>query len=331
MTRGLGLLMWLSLVVLFTACVPQTYGDPYLADANARSTLAIARAQQTGTASAGQQQAQQATLEAAQTAQVMAATQTAWAFGSTQTQAAANWQATEAAQGAQTQAASLGATHAAEQTAAAYPRTMTPLAATEQAILQAAEAAAQKAQWQAWVRPLEAILPPLLWFSFLLVLLGALIMSYPRVMSLLEAYEMRVRTHRDREGETVILLNPKRGVHTLLPGRTHGHALLSDAQGVREAASPAGPAWQDRTINREQLVQLARAMFAKQAAPQKALSAMARPQPPALPGPGEGSGAEELVDAEVILLTPEHPEVQEILAEVEPRLLTAYAPQEASK
>jgi hypothetical protein len=200
----------------------------------------------------------------------------------------------------------------------AWPLTATPLAATQNAIVRADRESELQAYWNEYVIPARVILPTVLGFIVLGLLILGVVLLYPRLTTTLEALEMRLRTWRDEQGEETMIIHGNQDVRLLRPGRAHGHALRNTPAGVLVDRTPDGPQWQTGVISNEQMIRLVQAMYRHQPAPRQMASRLLQQfhqQGAVLPG-------QEVIDAtDVIMLPPEHPEIQEILADVEPKLL----------
>lgn len=315
-------LIFLLVTLGVTASCSSGFSDPALAPFNAQVTLTVAALhavgtqdflsqQTTGTALAERETQfaldahfAQATLLAAQTADAIRATQvsehataTAGAAATAQVQTA-----TAQIQGTQT----------------AWPLTATPLAATQNAVVRADRESELQAYWSEYVIPARVVLPTALVFIVLVLLILGAVLLYPRLTTTLEALEMRLRTWRDERGEETVIIHGKQDVRLLRPGRAHGHALRNTPAGVLVDRTPDGPQWQAGVISNEQMIRLVQAMFRNHSAPRPMAHRLLQrlhQQSAVLPG-------REAINApEVHLLPPEHPEIQEILADVEPKLL----------
>lgn len=244
----------LGLAVL-ASCVPSGYGDPSLEMENARATLAAANAYLERTSQAQQSQAQQATLAAAQTRDAIHLTATAVSAYATATQAAADSRATQTQQAADLLATQSQATASASAATAAWLITQTPLAATQQAII-------RQQNWDQWVvTPARTILPVV--FS---TVTGIMLLLWawraapkigPRLLRLLEAGELRLRTIISPDGEMVTFLPRSDEVDVIQPKRNFGAAMRQGPEGISVEGMAPDYQLQADTTARQQAAVLA--------------------------------------------------------------------------
>lgn len=322
MRNALLSLILLILGLTLVASCSSRISDPALVPFNAQVTLTVAALHAEGTQDYLNQQTTSTAQAERETHQALDAQFAQVTLQAAQTQDAR--QATTMADEA-TATASVAATAQiqtvtaqTEGTQRAWPLTATPLAATQNAVVRADRESELQAYWNEYVIPARVILPTALVFIVLVLLILGAVLLYPRLTTTLEALEMRLRIWRDERGEESIIVNDHQKIRILHPGRAHGHALRNTPAGVLVDRTPDGPQWQAGVISNEQMIRLVQAMFRNQPAPRQIahrLFQRLHQQSAALPG-------REVVDApEVHLLPPDHPEIQEILADVEPKLI----------
>ncbi|MFQ5615107.1 MAG: hypothetical protein ACE5GO_01405 [Anaerolineales bacterium] len=339
MRTPLLLLTLLILGLLLAASCTGGPSDPSLAPYNAQVTLTVAAIQATNTQEsldqhqAATKQAEretqqaldeqfaQATLSAAKTQDAIRATQDAENATATAEHAAYLRAASETAQ-AQT------ATAQAQATQTAWPLIATPLAATQNAVVRADREGEMQSYWNEYVIPARVILPTALVFIIIVLLIVAAVMLYPRLSSSLEALEMLLRTHKNRDGAVdTIVIHGDQNVRTVSPQRALGHATRNTPAGVLVDRTPDGAAWQDGVISREQMIRLFQAAMHHQQSQKRAAHRLLKlalanngQEQPVLPD------GEEIIDAEVVILSPDDPEVYEILSDIEPKLMSGDYP-----
>ncbi|MEW5869853.1 MAG: hypothetical protein AB1894_11300 [Chloroflexota bacterium] len=252
-------LLYLLCLASLAACVPSAGppSDPY-------RQMALVKGSIQATQAALAERAFSATLEAAHTAQaaqveidllLAQAEATRQAFTDLQVQAEATrqaeiYQATATAQAAQTSAT---ADAAAQSTSLAYPGQAT---ATQAALNEIARLDRQRelqARWEAWVIPLQALLPSILWFTILVLLILGSILAYRRLLPVLE---MRLRTVSRGSGMHPLFLFPDLLVD---PSRSFGPALRLGAQNVESQGHAPTPELQAGVTGRAQMVEAIRA------------------------------------------------------------------------
>ena len=286
------ILLLASCLLWLTACAPvpgSTNPSIALQDANATQAAANIFLQQT--ADAGFLQAQAATIAAAQTQDVydQQATQVASAATAaqaivndraTQTQSAAQVYALQTAQAVLTENARATEMKSAEQTATAFPPTQAAMQATSTAMAIQVIEAERRAFWGQFITPLQVILPALFLTALGFLIVLALIHSWPHLMSLLEAAEMRARTIISPDGEIVTFLPRKREVDILQPKRNFGAAMRQGPEGVTVQAAAPDAQMQADTTARQQASILAHHLPAGRASSAQRLMNM--PQRPAV-------------------------------------------------
>lgn len=271
-----------------------------IAVVNAEAASIAARLTATAEAPTVPAQQTEHALRIAQTEQAMAlakdnATSTASAAQTGTTVAFAGLTATVAANQTETTVANANATGTAIplQTAQARQEQRAEMA------LQADAATNVLKTWAPWVIGLAV-----------LVVIGIVIWK------LLPVLELRLRTiRRGPHDAPLILLDPGHQTTVIDPDRSFGPALLSGPSGVQVAGQAADPGLQDRVTARDQAVDLARALPPGQRRTFQQLTATTH-QPPAQPIEGE------VLEADIVVLPPDHPNVQPIVQEVEAKLLT---------
>ena len=283
-------LIALSLLLL-SSCAPVGSTNPSIALQDANATQAAANIFLQQTADAGFLQAQAATIAAAQTqdvynqqatqiAFVATATQVVVNDQATQTQSAAELYARQTEQAVMTKNARATEAKSAEQTATAYPPTQAAMQATSTGMAIQVIEAERRAFWGQFITPLQVIVPVLFLSALGVLIVLALIRSWPHLMSLLEAAEMRARTIISPDGEIVTFLPRKREVDVIQPKRNFGAAMRQGPEGVTVQAAAPDAQMQADTTARQQASILAHHLPAGRASSAQRLLNM--PQRPAL-------------------------------------------------
>ena len=263
----------LALLLCLSACTPVTpavlpNSDPVLALQNAQATASAANAYLERTAQANFAIAQAATLAAAQTRdarQARATEQAAFATATqavvfdraTQTRSAADFAATQTGQAQQIENERATRTASAAQTATAYPPTQAALSATSTAIALAIVAAERRAFWAQFAAPLQALLPAVLLTALATLAVAGMVAGWPKLVDLLDALEMRVRTIISPDGEVITFLPRRSQVNVVQPKRSFGPALQLGPEGATLQGLAPDPQLQAETTARQQAAVLA--------------------------------------------------------------------------
>ena len=264
----LALLSWLILTIIsMSACADMAYENVNTAmlpgahqdHSAAQATLAAGQAQAQNLAIQSTQVSLNMTQAAAtdtyflrQTERAQHESATAQSQRATASQQAHLQGLTHTAEIEQTQAAQATNTAYAIQTATAWPQTATPLAATQQAIIAQAEAAARRAHWEQVLIPLRVIFLSLLGFVILVLLVLGGVRAYRR---LLPALELRLGTiPRGPHDAPLLLLNNL----IIDPDRNFGPALHLGKGNAETTGLAPTPQLQERLVARDQAVDLAR-------------------------------------------------------------------------
>ncbi len=308
-------LLFLSLAL---AACDAAAPDIYVADAQAQSTLAIARALQTGTAQAVAVRAQAATLSAAQTQDTLQLTRTA---GTLQADIARSTATAQAAATATQQANQIATQAAGERLAAsqtAWPSTQAALQKTQRAEARAEQVAALQSEWQGVMVPLKPILFGFFWVALVLLLVVGAVVAYRRFAP---AIEQKLRTVVTDDGEVITLLPSSVKVNVIQPKRNLGAGLVVGPDGIRVdgipevEGKPALPA-QERAVARLQAAQA----FHQIPATLPAEDPRREFVQAALEGAGQNLPAfSEPPHIEII--DPREPEIEQIWDEVQKKLL----------
>ena len=280
-------LFLLILLLLLAACTPVTpavlpNSDPSLALQHAQATAAAASAYLERTAQADFAIARAATLAAAQTqdarqarateqAALATATQAALFDRATQTRSAADFAATQTGQAQQIENERSTRTAAAAQTATAYPPTQAALSATSTAIALAVVAAERRAFWAQFAAPLQALLPAALLTALAVLAVAGMVAGWPKLLDLLDALEMRVRTIISPDGEVITFLPRHSQVNVVQPKRSFGPALQLGPEGATLQGLAPDPQLQAETTGRQQAAVLAAHLPRGQAEPARRL------------------------------------------------------------
>jgi hypothetical protein len=214
-------------------------GNPSLALQDANATAAAAQVYLQQTADARSRLIQQATIAAAQTQDVIHQQATQSAQSITRTQAVALDQATQTSQAVETHNAQVSATSAAAQTATAFPPTQAAMNATSTALALAVIETERRAFWAQFTIPLKVLLPAMLLSTLGVLAILALMRTWPRLLDLLEALEMRARTIISPDGEIITFLPKQRQIDVIQPKRSFAAALSHGPDGVKvEGVAP---------------------------------------------------------------------------------------------
>ncbi len=237
----------------YPAVLPTSFASPHpTISHDAQSTVsageALSRNLDLTATALGLEQAQinMALTQAAYTQQSQI-NQTATAQGHTTT-ALANLQATAAVEQTATFRASASAT--------AWPQTATPLAATQIAIVSEAEKTERRSYWSRFVIPFWVFIGAAI---LLLVIIG-LIYAYRRLIPVLE---LRLRTFVSPDGDTITYLPANQKIKALLPERSFGPALHSDADKTHTSGIAPDTALQERVTAQNQAARLLKSLPTK--------------------------------------------------------------------
>lgn len=250
--RKLNYLAVIAAFFILTGCTPvdTTSYQPYSANGvSAVGTLEAAQFQ--ATLAAERALSVQRTAEAQQYNQVMQLTAQQADFERQMT-------ATVAAQQASiTQAA---ATQQAQATATAWIITQTPMAATQQAVMLAAEKAANRARWERVTEPMKEIAPTaMLVILGILVLIG-LVLIWPKAMRLMNVLERRASTIISPDGQIITYLPTDDPIHVVNPQMSFYPVLQLNENGAEGQAAAPDLALQNAHNSRAQTVALAHAI-----------------------------------------------------------------------
>lgn len=241
-------LILLILILSLAACDGEAglYApDPYLDQANAQATTNAARARQIATQAAVEIAAQNATMQAAQTAGASEAE--IRRLGMEITATAAAWQVG---------AMRAEATAAAHLTATAAPMTATAQAAIMNEVARADREKELRASWQERVIPIQAIFPTLFGaMLFILLFIGTIYIA----LKVIPILQLRASVYqRGPDHDAPLLVISGNGKTTVIdPDRSAGPALIVDRDGI--VAGAVTPESQAGVTARDQLIDLARA------------------------------------------------------------------------
>ena len=300
------ILALLVTLLVVSACMPGYNSNPSLALQDANATAAAANVYLQQTADARSYLAQQATIAAAQTQDVFNQQATQSSFAATQTQAVILGQATQTAQAVETKNSQATETASGAQTATAFPPTQEAMNATSTAMALAVIETERRAFWGQFITPLQVVLPALLLGTLGVLAILALMHTWPRLLNLLEALEMRARTIISPDGEIITFLPKQRQVDVIQPKRNFGAALSQGPGGVKVEGMAPDLQLQADTTARQQAAVLAHYLPNKRSAPnQRLLQSGQRPAVRVLQ-PGEplpphllaDSGTLEVLDAQ---------------------------------
>ncbi len=267
--RKLNYLAVIAAILILTGCVPVNSSPslPYSASGvSAVGTLEAAQFQ--ATLAAEHASSVQRTAEAQQYNQLVQLTAQQAGFDRQQT-------ATIVAQQAvMTQAV---ATQQAQATATAWIITQTPMAATQQAVMLAAEKAANRARWERVTEPMKEIAPTAMLVLLGILLLVGLVLIWPKAMRLMNVLERRASTIISPDGQIITYIPTDDPIHVVSPQMSFYPVMQLGEGGAEGYAAAPDPALQNAHNSRAQTVALAHAIKEKGETGRRMLKAAMQP------------------------------------------------------
>lgn len=304
--RKLNYLAVIAAILFLTGCVPveSSSSQPYSASGiSAVGTLEAAQFQ--ATLAAEKAASVQRTAEAQQYNQLVQLTAQQAGFDRQQTATMV------AQQAAMTQAV---ATQQAQATATAWIITQTPMAATQQAVVLAAEKSANRARWERVTEPMKEIAPTAMLVLLGVLLLVGLVLIWPKAMRLMNVLERRASTIISPDGQVITYIPTDDPIHVVNPQMSFYPVMRLGESGAEGHAAAPDFALQNAHNSRAQTVALAHAVREKGETGRKmlrsALQSSVQPEP----------AAPEMPVINVEILEPD--QLKGWLGEVEQKLLS---------